>query len=225
MGDRFSRWDHRHRNVELMLRRMDVRLPGIGHNGGPPLDLSYEAWLWRRAVRKAWATPPREIALRRLRRAERLGIDYRELAAVILDTGHHVSAAILPLHHAVQWQRMPDRSIRIGEDPDLAARRRDFDGRLFLLLDERELPVASKETIAALARAARRHFAPQAEALLRLRDGSEASRHKTLRAFLAKHRLHPREAFLLGAEQTNMALAYAAGLAFFKPLIEWQPQP
>ncbi|MGH7003820.1 MAG: hypothetical protein ACREIP_07725 [Alphaproteobacteria bacterium] len=65
---------------------------GLGHNGGPPLDEPREAkdwsgYCWRRAHRRAWQTPPREIALRRLRRAEELGITYREYQAVILDRG------------------------------------------------------------------------------------------------------------------------------------------
>jgi hypothetical protein len=51
--------------------------PAPGHNGGPPLDpdpppdpgVHWRGYVWRRAHRKAWKTPPREIALRRLARA------------------------------------------------------------------------------------------------------------------------------------------------------------
>jgi hypothetical protein len=41
---------------------------GIGDNGGPPLDPneSWRHWCWKRAVKRAWKTPGREIALRRL---------------------------------------------------------------------------------------------------------------------------------------------------------------
>lgn len=74
--------------------RLDAEadLAGLGHNGGPPLDARREArdwnlYCWRRAHRRAWKTPPREIALRRLRRAEELGMSYREYQAVILDRG------------------------------------------------------------------------------------------------------------------------------------------
>jgi hypothetical protein len=65
----------------------------IGHNGGPPLDepprapLDWNSYCWRRAHARAWKTPPREIALRRLRRAEAIGMTYREYQAVILDRG------------------------------------------------------------------------------------------------------------------------------------------
>ena len=47
MGDRFDRLGVRHANVEALLRR-----PGIGHNNGPTFDMSWEAWVWRRATAK-----------------------------------------------------------------------------------------------------------------------------------------------------------------------------
>lgn len=69
--------------------------PSIGHNGGPPLEdappaESSESWnhyCWRQAHKRAWKTSGREIALRRLKRAEELGMTYREYTAVILDRG------------------------------------------------------------------------------------------------------------------------------------------
>lgn len=68
-----------------------AQVPGIGHNGGPPLDepsaQGWHAYCWRRAHKAAWKTPPREIALRRLRRAEELGMTYAEYTAIILDRG------------------------------------------------------------------------------------------------------------------------------------------
>jgi hypothetical protein len=70
----------------------------IGHNGGPPLDpepaadagASWRLWCWRRAHKRAWKTPPREIALRRLARAEELGMTYREYTLEILERGVHL---------------------------------------------------------------------------------------------------------------------------------------
>ena len=69
----------------------------IGHNGGPPLveeemlvdqpDGGWKLHRWRRAHKKSWKTPPREIALRRLERAEELGITYREYTLEILERG------------------------------------------------------------------------------------------------------------------------------------------
>src|SRR4029077_4910183 len=72
-------------------------VPRTGHNRGPALDLSWEAWLWRRAHAQAWKPPRRDIALHRLKRAERLGLDYRSYAGVLLDRGTHVGAAIFVL--------------------------------------------------------------------------------------------------------------------------------
>jgi len=67
-------------------------LPGLGHNGGPPLDpgVDWRAFCWRKAHRAAWHTPPREIALARLARAKALGISYHDYAAVLLDRGVHL---------------------------------------------------------------------------------------------------------------------------------------
>ena len=71
MGDRFDRLGVRHTNVEALLRR-----PGIGHNNGPTFDMSWEAWVWRRASARAWKAPKPEVAMMRLKRAERLGIPW-----------------------------------------------------------------------------------------------------------------------------------------------------
>jgi hypothetical protein len=65
---------------------------GLGHNRGPPLDpgAGWRAFCWRTALRRAWKTPPREVALARLARAEALGMTYREYTAVLLDRGIHL---------------------------------------------------------------------------------------------------------------------------------------
>ena len=62
---------------------------GIGHNQGPPLDpdAGWRLYCWKQAHAAAWKTPPREIAMARLKRAEELGMTYREYTAVILDKG------------------------------------------------------------------------------------------------------------------------------------------
>ena len=74
MGDRFDRLGVRHANVEALLRR-----PGIGHNNGPTFDMSWGAWVWRRAAAKAWKTPSPKSRRCGIKRAERLGITYKEL--------------------------------------------------------------------------------------------------------------------------------------------------
>jgi len=76
----------------------------IGHNGGPPLDpqladphASWRLWCWKRAVKRAWKTPPREIALRRLALAEAAGMTYRQYTLEILERG--VFPTALPSGH------------------------------------------------------------------------------------------------------------------------------
>jgi hypothetical protein len=66
----------------------------LGHNGGPLLEsepddrhASWRLWCWKRAVKRAWKTPQREIALRRLARAEAAGMSYREYTLEILERG------------------------------------------------------------------------------------------------------------------------------------------
>ena len=76
-------------------RPLALMLPGPGHNGGPPLEeadegAAWRLWCWRRAHKKAWKTSPREIALRRLERAEELGMTYREYTLEILERGRHL---------------------------------------------------------------------------------------------------------------------------------------
>jgi hypothetical protein len=65
---------------------------GVGHNGGPPLDpaAAWRRFCWKKAHARAWKTPPREIALARLARAEEVGISYREYTAALLDTGRRL---------------------------------------------------------------------------------------------------------------------------------------
>jgi hypothetical protein len=66
--------------------------PGLGHNRGPALDpgAAWRAFCWRKAHAQAWKTPPREIALARLARAQALGMTYRQYTAVLLDRGVHL---------------------------------------------------------------------------------------------------------------------------------------
>ena len=69
--------------------------PGLGHNGGPPLDptdpgaASWRLWCWKRSHKRAWSAP-REVALRRLERAERLGMTYHDYALEIMERGRYL---------------------------------------------------------------------------------------------------------------------------------------
>ena len=68
----------------------------LGDNGGPKLeeedpgDASWKDWILRKKHKAAWKTPPREIALRRLERAEALGVTYKEYTLEILERGRYL---------------------------------------------------------------------------------------------------------------------------------------
>ncbi|HEX6956586.1 MAG TPA: hypothetical protein VF194_01245 [Ferrovibrio sp.] len=225
MGDRY--FDHRHPNIELLLRRppsLPSPLPGIGHNGGPPLDMSWKAWLWRRAIAKTWETPPREIALRRLRRAEALGLTYRDYAAALLDTGSHLSTALLPLHHVAAMQRRRDGGMDLAVAPRLADCIARFNGRLLIVIDEAytgRFDRAGKRRLRAALQSA---FEGRFEALIvlpyRTMEG-DAAIAAHLGRQLAKIRVPRKEAFYLGATAAELSFAEAAGLGFFKPIHAW----
>lgn len=75
-------------------------IPGMGHNGGPPLDHVPEwgvggignYFLWRAASEAAFKKVPVETAIRRAKKAESLGLTYREYQLEILERGRFLQA-------------------------------------------------------------------------------------------------------------------------------------
>ena len=70
-------------------------MAAIGDNGGPPLEeddpgaLSWRLYCWKGARKRAWAVP-REVMLRRLERAEAVGLTYRDYSLEIMERGRHL---------------------------------------------------------------------------------------------------------------------------------------
>jgi hypothetical protein len=63
----------------------------IGHNEGPPLvESQWHLAAWRLAHKKAWENPPIEVVRRRLKRAQALGMSYREYTLEILERGRYL---------------------------------------------------------------------------------------------------------------------------------------
>lgn len=71
-------------------------------NGGPPLDDDPRPWgsqgignyfEWKAAEDAVWKNVPYDIAVMRARRAEALGLTYREYTIEILERGRYLSAA------------------------------------------------------------------------------------------------------------------------------------
>jgi len=210
MGDRFDRLGVRHANVEALLRR-----PGIGHNNGPTFDMSWEAWVWRRATAKAWKTPKPEVARMRLKRAERLGITYRELASVIMDSGAHLGAAVLPLSLAARVRRGPGREIIVEPRNSVAALVAKFRGRLLVLGDIDAVPAMNDAERADFLAVLNRAFDGKVEAIGWGYDGP------AVRDMLKANAVPRQEAFLVGAGMAHRVLGEAAGLPLVKDIEGW----
>ncbi len=83
----------------IVMPRRKLNRGKQGHNGGPPLDddkphvpewgpgrIGTYFW-WKAARAKAWRAPSHEMLLRRLERAEKLGLTYEEYTLEILERG------------------------------------------------------------------------------------------------------------------------------------------
>ncbi|MBM3647480.1 MAG: hypothetical protein FJX11_06780 [Alphaproteobacteria bacterium] len=210
MGDRFDRLGGRHANVEALLRR-----PGIGHNNGPTFDMSWEAWVWRRATARAWKAPKPEVARTRLKRAERLGLTYKELTAVIMDSGAHLGAAVLPLSLAARVRRGPGGEVIIEPRNSVADLVAKFRGRLFVLGDIDAVPAMTEAERAGFLAILNRTFDGKVEAIGWGHDGA------AIRKMLKAHALPHQEAFLIGAGIGHQVLGEVAGLPLTKDIDGW----
>ena len=203
---------------------MLLRRPGIGHNGGPPFDMSGEAWIWRRAVAEAWKTPKPEVALRRLARAERLGITYREFTAVILDTGTHLSTAILPLGLVARLKPADDGQLTAEARPEMTAKLARFGGRLLLLADTLLHGALDADAREAMRVELNRSLDGKIEAIgIAATQGSNRRdpRADAILAMLREHNVPKQEVFFVGTGFADAGLAEAATLPLFKWAHEW----
>ena len=174
---------------------VEVRI-GIGHNGGPPLDMSWSAWLWRRAHAEAWKTPPREIAMLRIRRAERLGLSYRDYTAVLLDRGVHMEAVVFA----------PGIF-------DLARPAADVRATLAGLGDCRVLVCAARPGPVDPV------VHERAEAIVPVCDPDKLT--AAIAGFLRQIKRSPRVGFMVGSEGWHERAAEEAGLSLFKPAADY----
>ena len=210
MGDRFDRLGVRHANVEALLRR-----PGIGHNNGPTFDMSWGAWVWRRAAAKAWKTPSPEVAKMRVKRAARLGITYKELTSALMNTGSNLGAAVMPLSLAARVRRGPKGEIIVEPRNSIAALVGKFGGRLFLLGDIDAVPGLTEAERAEFLAVVNRAFDGKVEAIGWGHDGA------AIRAMLKSNAVPHQEAFLVGAGMGHQVLGESAGLPFTKDIESW----
>lgn len=68
------------------------RLPGIGHNQGPPLDgaQSFRRFAWKKARAELMPRLPLEVLRRRVARAKALGLAYPAYASILMGTGRDI---------------------------------------------------------------------------------------------------------------------------------------
>jgi hypothetical protein len=101
MGDlRLNRPSRRRLRVARPAEVTGAEIAGIGHNGGPPLEHVPEwgvggiggYFSWRAASEAAFGKVSAETAIRRARKAEALGLSYREYQLEILERGRYLQA-------------------------------------------------------------------------------------------------------------------------------------
>lgn len=88
----------------------DERWPG--DNGGPPLEPAHEwgdgpvgtYFDWKAASKKAWDVPY-DIAVRRARKAEALGLTYAEYTLEIMERGRYLQAEDVERIAAIKRRR------------------------------------------------------------------------------------------------------------------------
>lgn len=102
MGDlRFNRPPRRRLGTPRPPEISAHDIPGIGHNGGPPLDDHVPEWgskgignyfVWRAATEAAYNNMPHETAIRRAKKAMSLGLTFREYQLELLERGRYLQA-------------------------------------------------------------------------------------------------------------------------------------
>src|SRR6185295_12220676 len=156
-----------------------------------------------------------EVAMMRLKRAERLGVTYKELTSAIMDSGAHLGAAVLPLSLAARVRRGPNREIVIEPRNSIADLVAKFRGRLFILGDIDAVPAMSEAERAEFLATLNRAFDGKVEAVGWGHDG------KAIRTMLKSNAVPHQEAFLVGAGMGHQVLGESAGLTFTKDIESW----
>jgi hypothetical protein len=131
--------------------------------------------------------PRRDIALHRLKRAERLGLDYRSYAGVLMNRGTHLGAAIFLLDGVAEdaMKIAAERIVAISDCRVLIGGTDVIDG-----------PLAGRADMIVSG------------------DGAKAVA-RVIDRFLLAHQLTPGGTFMVGTTSAHLRLAEDAGLALF----------
>lgn len=94
------------------------RLPGIGHNQGPPLqaEVSWRRYAWKKARQSLMPRLPLEVVRRRVKRARDLGLEYPVYASILLGTGRDILGFLFTCKslgdHVAREGRLPGGVVR-----------------------------------------------------------------------------------------------------------------
>jgi hypothetical protein len=107
--------------VPVRSKRLKAVDAGQGHNGGPPLqEVPHlpewgtggpgDYFIWRNAHRAAWKAPSRETKLRRMEKAEAIGLTYEEYTLEIMERGRYLQVEDVEAIAAIKAARRQRRS-------------------------------------------------------------------------------------------------------------------
>jgi hypothetical protein len=102
--------------VSVSTKHLKAAASGQGHNGGPPLEEAAHTpewgkgdpgnyFLWRNAHRAVWKTPSRETKLRRMEKADSIGLTYEEYTLEILERGRYLQIEDVEAIAAIKAKR------------------------------------------------------------------------------------------------------------------------
>ena len=193
------------------------RLPGIGHNQGPPIEAgrSWRVHAWRTARRELLARLPLEVIRRRVVRARQLGLAYPQYASILLGTGRDIVAFLFT-----------SDSLGLRLERELSMPRRVADRLLALERCDRLLMAEPGADIAALGRGlASRQIPFAAVAVAPPRHAAWAEGRAAIRAALDPGRLPGDAVVMVGTSAEERVWADAARLASFLPAQSYFARP
>lgn len=189
---------------------------GIGHNNGPPMATRWGLHCWKRAHARAWQAPAPEVVKLRLRRAGELGLGYRQLASVVMESGQAPAAIVFALDgtlvDATLVGATPVDATPAGFGRPLAGVVEKLCAlarpKLFVIADGRGAGGRADALVAAL-RAGGVGILEVAAA------ADEAGRAAAVLALLSRHRVSPKATILVGSSEADRAVATRARLAAY----------
>jgi hypothetical protein len=127
--------------------------------------------------------------LHRLKRAERLGLDYRSYAGVLMDRGTHLGAAVFVLYGLSERERQAASERILGI----------ADCRILIASEGRD--------------GGENSLRERADLIVELDGEKDLVRH--IDRFILAHRLTPGGTFMVGTSSAHLRVAEDAGLALF----------